>query len=253
MAKPLLDDDLWILDSDRTDFAQAQTSTQTVSRAQADLQPPGAQRDSVRAQDRHRLGVSAAGDGMRIGHDLLASPARFAAPRHLDQAASSAAGQASRGRQNRLVAGGGRQHVGACGFWGAQTGPNPTDRRKNGSKHHLLTDGNGIPMAVTLTGANRHDVTQLLPLVESVPPGAGKPGRPRRRFDCTQGHPTYPSNPHRATLRRPKTRPVLARRFTPHGSGLGVYRWVVERTESWLHQNRRLKIRYERRADIHLA
>lgn len=47
--------------------------------------------------------------------------------------------------------------------------------------------------------------------------------------------------------------PVLARRGTDHGSGLGVYRWVVERTLSWLHQFRRLRIRYERRAEIHEA
>jgi transposase len=44
---------------------------------------------------------------------------------------------------------------------------------------------------------------------------------------------------------------VLARRGTPHGSGLGVYRWVVERTLAWLHQFRRLRTRYDRRADIH--
>lgn len=47
--------------------------------------------------------------------------------------------------------------------------------------------------------------------------------------------------------------PVLARRNTEHGSGLGRYRWVVERTISWLHQYRRLRVRYERRADIHQA
>jgi transposase len=45
--------------------------------------------------------------------------------------------------------------------------------------------------------------------------------------------------------------PVLAQRNTEHGSGLGKYRWVVERTLSWLHQFRRLRVRYERRADIH--
>jgi transposase len=108
-------------------------------------------------------------------------------------------------------------------------------------------------MAVRLTGANRHDVTQLLPLVDDVPPVAGKRGHPRRRFQRTQGDRAYDSEPHRRELRRRKTQPVLARRRTPNGSGLGVYRWVVERTESWLHQNRRLKIRYERRPDIHRA
>ena len=108
-------------------------------------------------------------------------------------------------------------------------------------------------MAVSLTPANRHDVTQLLPLVDAVPPVAGKAGRPRHRFQCTQGDRAYDSEPHRRELRRRRIHPVLAKRRTPHGSGLGVYRWVVERTESWLHQNRRLKIRYERRADIHMA
>ena len=38
-----------------------------------------------------------------------------------------------------------------------------------------------------------------------------------------------------------------------HGSGLGSQRWVVERTLSWLHQHRRLRIRYERQAEIHEA
>ena len=38
-----------------------------------------------------------------------------------------------------------------------------------------------------------------------------------------------------------------------HGSGLGKTRWVVERSLSWLHQFRRLRIRWERRADIHEA
>jgi transposase len=40
---------------------------------------------------------------------------------------------------------------------------------------------------------------------------------------------------------------------SPHGSGLGVFRWVVERTLAWLHRFRRLALRYERRADVHEA
>ena len=55
---------------------------------------------------------------------------------------------------------------------GKKSGPNPTDRRKPGSKHHLVTDANGIPFAAILTGANAHDVTQLLPLMDAIPPGA---------------------------------------------------------------------------------
>lgn len=44
---------------------------------------------------------------------------------------------------------------------GDKSGPNPTDRRKAGSKHHVVVDAQGIPLAPTLTGAQRHDVTQL--------------------------------------------------------------------------------------------
>ena len=47
--------------------------------------------------------------------------------------------------------------------------------------------------------------------------------------------------------------PFLARRGTEHGSGLGVYRWVVERTLSWLHAKRKLRVRTDRRTDIHQA
>src|ERR1700734_3856595 len=214
----------------RADLTQAQAKTATVSGSQAAQPPADSQRHSVRAENGYSLGVPPAGDGLRFRDDLLATTAGLATARRVAAIASSFAGQAARGRQDRRVAGGRGQHVGSRRFWGAQTGPNPTDRRKSGSKHHVLTDGNGIPMAVALTAANRHDVTQLLPLVDAVPPVAGKIGRPRHRFEQTLGDRAYDSEPHRRELRRRKTRPVLARRRTPNGSGLGVYRWVVERT-----------------------
>ena len=47
--------------------------------------------------------------------------------------------------------------------------------------------------------------------------------------------------------------PLIRKRGTEYGSGLGSYCWVVERTLSWLHQFRRLRVRYERRDDIHEA
>lgn len=58
---------------------------------------------------------------------------------------------------------------------GGTTGPNPTDRRKAGSKHHILTDAHGIPLVAILTAANRNDITQLLPLVDAMPPLGGRP------------------------------------------------------------------------------
>lgn len=96
-------------------------------------------------------------------------------------------------------------------------------------------------------------MTQLLPLVEAIPPIRGKPGRPLQRPKIVQGDRGYDSQPHRIKLQRMGIKPVLARRNTEHGSGLGVYRWVVERSLSWLHQAKRLRVRYERRDDIHEA
>ena len=96
-------------------------------------------------------------------------------------------------------------------------------------------------------------MTQLLPLIDAIPAVAGRRGRPRRRPDKAQGDRAYDSEPHRRELRRRHIEPVLAQRNTEHGSGLGVHRWVIERTLSWLHQHRRLRVRYERRADIHQA
>lgn len=104
-----------------------------------------------------------------------------------------------------------------------------------------------------MTAANDHDVTQLLPLVEGIAAVRGKVGRPRRRPDCVQGDRAYDSQPHRQALAARGIRTLLARRHTPHGSGLGKTRWVVERTLAWLHRFRRLKIRYERLPNIHHA
>jgi transposase len=134
---------------------------------------------------------------------------------------------------------------------GEKTGPSPADRRKPGSEHHVVTDGGGVPSAALLTGANRHDVTQVVPLIEAIPPVRGRVGRPRQRPRRPYGDRAYDSDPHRRALRARHIRPVLARRRTPQGSGLGRVRRVVERTLAWLHQFRRLRIRTDRRADIH--
>ena len=59
---------------------------------------------------------------------------------------------------------------------GEDTGPNPTDRGQSGSKHHLLTDAHGIPLAVTLSAANVPDVTKTFSVLTAMPPVGGKPG-----------------------------------------------------------------------------
>ena len=125
------------------------------------------------------------------------------------------------------------------------------DRRKNGSKHHLAVDAAGTPLAGTLTGANRHDVTQLIPLVDAIPPVRGKPGNPLRKPGEVMGDRGYHDEKRRLTLSGRGIPTAIARRGDPHGSGFGILRYVVEQTIALLHQFRRLRTRFDKRADIH--
>src|SRR5262249_6594861 len=231
----------------------AQEAPLAISRTQAHRQPESAFGDSVCSQNRPALGAPSSRTGLGLRHDSLAPPLRLAAPGHLGQNPPSTVDSPARSRPDRLVPCHRGFLLGTRHPWGEKTGPNPTDRGKSGSKHHLLTDANGIPLANQLTAANAHDVTQLLPLVDAIPPVHGHRGRPRQRPELVQGDRAYHSHPHRKELRRRGIEPLLARRHTEHGSGLGVYRWVVERSFSWPHQFRRLRVRCERRDDIHQA
>jgi IS5 family transposase len=136
---------------------------------------------------------------------------------------------------------------------GEETGPNPVDRGKAGSKYHLVVDRNGIPLAVSLSAANAHDATQLLPPVDAIPPiigPRGRPGRPRKRPAKRHADKAYDSTHLRRALRARGIIPRLARRGIDSSERLGRCRWVVERSLSWLLGCRRLGVRYERRAEL---
>jgi len=225
----------------------------SISWAKPHTRPCSSDRHSLCAENGNRLGTPSKRNGMRFWNDLLAEASRLAKCWGLGQNTPHSAQQITKSRQDRFFTSCDRFSFCSSSFGGQKTGPNPTDRRKNGSKHHVITDANGIPLAATITGANRHDITQLIPLVEAIPPIAGKQGRPRKRPDVVQGDRGYDSQPHRLVLRLLNIKTLLAKRRTANGSGLGKTRWVVERTLAWLHQLRRLRVRYERRSDIHEA
>ncbi|MGW1163719.1 IS5 family transposase [Streptomyces sp. NPDC002519] len=136
---------------------------------------------------------------------------------------------------------------------GPKTGPSPVDRARTGSKHHVITEGHGIPLAVSLTGGNRNDVTQLIPLIQAVPPVRGRRGPPRQRPVALYADRGYDHDKYRKQVQALGITPVIARRGTDHGSGLGIHRWVVEQSFALLHWFRRLRIRWEIRDDIHEA
>jgi hypothetical protein len=102
------------------------------------------------------------------------------------------------------------------------------------SKHDLLVDGNGLPLVWTLTGADHNDVTQLLELLDRVPPVRSRIGRPRLR-------------PPTLTAAATTTSTVASSGNEPRPTA------VVERTLAWLQNHRRLLVRTDRRDKIHKA
>jgi transposase len=129
---------------------------------------------------------------------------------------------------------------------GEATGPNPTDRRRPGTKHALLVDRHGVPMAIRTAGANVSDHRLIIPLVAAFPEVGGQPGRPKELPDELYADRGFDSNATRRILAWLGVEPHIAKRGTPHGSGLGKVRWVVERTISWLKGLRRMRVRYDR-------
>lgn len=134
------------------------------------------------------------------------------------------------------------------------TGPNPTDRGKAGTKHHILVDRQGTPLVVLQSGANVHDSVMFECVVDAVEPikGRGR-GRPRKRPEKLHADKAYDSKRCRSALGKRGIKVRVARKGIESSERLGRYRWIVERTISWLHRNRRLSVRHERRDDIHQA
>ena len=117
-----------------------------------------------------------------------------------------------------------------------------------------MTDGAGTPLAIKHSAANLHDSQMAIELVDAVPPIKQPRGAPRRRPDEVLADRGYDADEKiRQPLRKRRIKPLIARRNTEHGSGLGRYRYVVEACFAWLFNWRRLRIRYEKRDDIHEA
>lgn len=98
-------------------------------------------------------------------------------------------------------------HVRAFGG-GADSGPSPVNRRQRWTKHTLLTDGHGTPLAMISTLANTSDHRCLFPAVDQYPVAKGTPGRPRTQPLRLYADAGYDSDPARRKLR--------ARTITPY-------------------------------------
>ncbi len=141
-------------------------------------------------------------------------------------------------------------------FGGAATGANPTDRGKRGVKRSLLTDGAGIPLAVVVDGANRHDVKLLCATVDGMVIARPEPTEELPQHLCLDA--AYDSEQARQEVEQRHYIAHIRRRgeekqdkaLTP---GYRARRWVVERTHSWLNRSRRLLVRWEKKTENYLA
>lgn len=117
-----------------------------------------------------------------------------------------------------------------------------------------MTTRNGIPLANILTAANVHDLRQLLPLVFlKFPKIGGKRGRPLDRPRSVTADKGYDCQTTRDLLGLAGVDAFIPKRGDLQDSSLGATRWPIERTISWLKQFRRLRIRWDRLAEVYQA
>jgi transposase len=135
------------------------------------------------------------------------------------------------------------------------TGANPTDRGKSGSKRHLLTDGKGVPLAVILSGANRHDMKKLADLLDAKVLEAPAPQEVAQHLcldrgydydDCRTAAKQRGYLPHIPDKDAPLPAPSDPNRHPPR-------RWVVEVGHSWFNRFRGVLIRWAKLPECYLG
>ncbi|MFE5729580.1 IS5 family transposase [Streptomyces sp. NPDC056528] len=136
---------------------------------------------------------------------------------------------------------------------GSLTGPNPVDRGKKGSKLHVPSEAQGIPLAIAVSGANIHDSQALKTLVRAIPAVRSRRGPCRRRPGKLRADKAYFSADHLTWLRERGIVPRIARPGIESSERLGRHRWKIERSIAWLFGYRRLTVRYERKGSHFLA
>ena len=126
----------------------------------------------------------------------------------------------------------------------------------------VLVDGRGTPLGLHVDSASPAEVKLLVPTLETVRVGsAHQPGRPRKTPERLIADRGYDSNQARETLVNRGIEPVIPARsnntIATHQDGRSLRRyqrrWIIERTNAWLQNYRRLVVRYERSAEIYTA
>ncbi len=120
----------------------------------------------------------------------------------------------------------------------------------------MLVEEHGVPLSLVVTGANRHDVTQLEAVLDALVIERPKVTKKSPQHLCADN--AYTGEPARQAM--------LNRNYTPHvrprgeearakkkAPGFRARRWVVEACHSWFNRFRKLNPSYEKTLANHTA
>jgi putative transposase len=133
------------------------------------------------------------------------------------------------------------------------TGPNPTDRGKLGTKRHVLTDGQGIPLSIVITAANIHDMKSAVNTLDNI-----VVKRPSSKIDKERQNLCLDKEYDFQEIKDGVTKkgylphiPHRGEQSITNGNNHNHTKrgWVVERTNSWHNRFRKLLVRYEKKLE----
>jgi len=146
------------------------------------------------------------------------------------------------------------------------TGHNPTDRGKLGTKRHILTDKNGIPLSTVITSANTHDVSVAINTVDSMvikrqssssSSLAAKLNHNQRKQNLCLDKAYHSKDIEQEIIKRGYIPHIRHRREEEKKKHIKKHltrrRWVVEGTNSWHNRFRKLFTRYEKKDENYLG
>jgi transposase len=136
------------------------------------------------------------------------------------------------------------------------TGPNPTDRGKLGTKRHVLTDGQGIPLSVVITAANTHDMKAAINTLDNIviKRPSSKMFKKKQNLCLDKEYDFQETKDY--VIKKgylPHIRHRGEQSITKSGKHNTRRRWVVERTNSWHNRFRKLLVRYEKKLENYFA
>jgi putative transposase len=145
----------------------------------------------------------------------------------------------------------------AAPLGGEQTGKNPTDRSKSGTKIHILVDARGAPLAIHVTGANQHDKWSAGKLIISIVVVRSSQQQhlcADKGYDYADVHEIATASGYIVHIKHRRRRneppePELA----PEDRIYPARRWVVERTLGWLAKRRSIRTRWCKKPENWLA